>query len=166
MKSRASLVLVMLIFIISVAAAPVMAGMGSGGSGGMSGNDGSPMGPDSSMSTDSPTTSLGREHMVKHTTGSMTSGGVKLDLKPLFLKNDILKVKFAANTHAGSLGDHNMMEQVSLQYNGEETRPFEVDRMRGHHSGGTMSFKIDGPLDHFRIVITGIPNEDERVYEW
>lgn len=169
MKSKMSLALTILGLIAVFTNVPAMAGMdsgGAGGSGGMNGDSGSAMGPGASSSTSGPSLSLGREHMVKHTTGSMTDGGVKLDIKPLYLKNGFLKVKFTANTHAGDLAGSNMMEQVSLYYNDVEVKPVEVDSMRGHHSGGTMTFKVDGPVEHFKIVVRGIPNQDERVYEW
>ncbi len=167
-KMRSSIIKIMgAVGVLSLlAAAPLLADMGGGSSGGGSGmGTGGMSGPSSeSMQRASGMMNVGDMPMVS--TGSTSSGGVKLDLKPVSLEKGQLKIKFKANTHAENLARHNLMQQAMLIYGENEVGPVKVDRMGGHHAGGTMIFEVGGNPEHFKIVIKGIPGVEERIYEW
>jgi uncharacterized protein (DUF58 family) len=98
-------------------------------------------------------------------TGSMRSGDVTIELRPE-LKEGNLIVKFAANTHTENLSGFDLAESAVLEYAGKRVSPSRADRLRGHHAFGKMEFEVAGPLRDFRIVITGIPAAQERVFTW
>jgi hypothetical protein len=99
-------------------------------------------------------------------TGSMDADGVKLDLHPVGYKDGVFKVRFYANTHTGNLADYNLMERAHIEIMGEKYWPTAMDRMRGHHSSGIIEFTLSEMPSRFTIVIRGIPNTDERVFQW
>ena len=147
-------------------ATPLLADMGGGSSGGGSGMNTGGMSGSSSGSMQKASGMMNVSDMHTVSTGSTSSGGVKLDLKPVSFEKGQLKIKFKANTHAENLARHNLMEQAMLIYSGNEIKPVKADRMGGHHAGGTIIFEVEGNPEHFKIVISGIPAVQERLYEW
>jgi len=167
MKSGIFRIVVSIGFLSLLAAGPTFAGMNGGGpGGGMGTGDDRGMSELSSGSKQKAPGMMSVSDMPAVSIGSMDSGGVKLELKPVSFERGLLKVKFSASTHTENLARHNLMEQAMLIYDGNETGPVKVDRMRGHHAGGTMIFDVEGNPEHFKIVIKGIPSVEERVYEW
>jgi hypothetical protein len=106
------------------------------------------------------------ESMHRISTGTMTDGGVKMELEPASFENGIFRVKFYANTHKVNLGQYNMIELMHLEYADVGYRPVSMDRMRGHHAGGEIEFRVPEVPDHFRIVVRGLPDLEERIFEW
>lgn len=104
--------------------------------------------------------------MHRISTGTMTDGGVKMELEPASFENGIFRVKFYANTHKVNLGQYNMMELMHLEYADVGYRPVSTKRMRGHHAGGEIEFRVPEVPDHFRIVVRGLPDLEERIFEW
>ncbi len=147
-------------------ATPLLADMGGGSSGGGSGMNTGGMSGSSSGSMQKASGMMNVSDMHTVSTGSTSSGGVKLELKPVSFEKGLLEVKFKANTHAVDLKKHNFMEQAMLIYSGNEIKPVKADRMGGHHAGGTIIFEVEGNPEHFKIVIKGIPGVEERMYEW
>ena len=167
MKSGIFRIVVSIGFLSFFAAGPAVAGMNGGGpGGGMGAGDDRGMSELSSGSQQKAPGMMSVSDMSAVSIGGMDSGGVKLELKPVSLKKGQLKIKFTANTHTGSLTAYDLMQQAMLIYDGNETGPVKVDRMRGHHAGGTMIFDVEGNPEHFKIVIKGIPDVEERLYEW
>lgn len=148
-----------------VAAAPLLADS-TGSGGGMGAGDERGMSRPSSGSMQRVPGMMNVSDMPMVSTGSTSSGGVKLDLKPVSFEKGLLEVKFKANTHAVDLKKHNLMEQAVLIYGENEIKPVKADGMGGHHAGGTMIFEVEGNPEHFKIVIKGIPGVEERMYEW
>jgi hypothetical protein len=98
-------------------------------------------------------------------TGSMGAGDATVELRPE-LKNGKLIVRFSANTHDVNLSGFDLAESAVLEYAGKRVAPSRADRLRGHHAFGKMEFEVAGSLRDFRIVITGIPAAQERVFTW
>jgi hypothetical protein len=163
---------------------PAFAGMaGSGGGMGGSGDRGAgqSMGSDTGTGGDEGGSDRGKrsdsmmagnpgkvtfESMHRISTGTMTDGGVKMELEPASFENGIFRVKFYANTHKVNLGQYNMMELMHLEYADVGYRPVSMNRMRGHHAGGEIEFRVPEVPDLFRIVVRGLPDLEERIFEW
>jgi hypothetical protein len=106
------------------------------------------------------------ESMHRSSTGTMADGGVKMELEPYSFENGVFRVKFYANTHTVNLGRYDLMELMHLEYEDVGYKPVSVDKMRGHHSGGVIEFRVPEVPDHFRILVRGLPNMENRVFEW
>jgi hypothetical protein len=104
--------------------------------------------------------------MHRASTGTMADGGVKMEMEPYSFEAGTLRVKFYANTHSVNLGDYEMMGRTHLEYGDMEYIPVSIDRMRGHHAGGEIEFNLPEAPDHFRIVVRGLPDLEERIFEW
>jgi hypothetical protein len=96
----------------------------------------------------------------------MADGSVKMELEPYSFENGVFRVKFYANTHTVNLGNYDMMELMHLEYEDVGYKPVSADKMRGHHSGGVIEFRVPEVPDHFRIFVRGLPNMENRVFEW
>lgn len=96
------------------------------------------------------------------TLGQATATSVELTLAPR-VSGDELVVSYRANTHGGSLADHDMMAAYLETAQGRSP-PISADQMSGHHASGTMVF--DRPEGTFTIVIEGLAGMAERRYEW
>lgn len=151
---------------------PAFAGMGGGGGSGGSGGGG--MGGATGMETGSmsrgpgsgETAQLDMGSMPLISTGGMDGRNATIEMRPHRFREGRLELKYYANTHSVSLGKYNLMELTTLEYDGEVHRPVKIDRMRGHHAGGKIVFEMPEMPEHFRVVIRGVPNVEERVYEW
>lgn len=106
------------------------------------------------------------ESMHRATTGTMADGGVKMELEPYSFESGIFRVKFYANTHTVNLDDFDMMELMHLEYENIGYKPASVDKMRGHHAGGEIEFRVPEVPDHFRIIVRDLPNMEQRVFKW
>ncbi len=113
-----------------------------------------------------PTGRITFESMHRSSTGNMNDGGVKMGMEPYSFEDGTFRVKFFANTHTINLGTYDMMERTHLEYGDREYIPVSVDRMRGHHAGGEIVFNLPEAPDHFRIIVRGLPNVQERIFDW
>lgn len=106
------------------------------------------------------------ESMRRLSAGSMTDGGVRMELKPYLFENGVFRMKFYANTRSVNLGNYEMMELMHLEYRNMKYKPISMDRMHGQNAEGEVEFHIPEAPDRFRIVIRGLPNMEEHVFQW
>ncbi|MBI2558693.1 hypothetical protein HYW20_05195 [Candidatus Woesearchaeota archaeon] len=99
-------------------------------------------------------------------TGSTDQGSVQIDLTPRGFANSQLQVDFAVNTHSVELGTYALEKITTLEYGGKKISPINAPKLEGHHSSGALAFNVIEKFDKFRIIIKGIPNVEERVFEW
>lgn len=94
-------------------------------------------------------------------------GEATIDLTPKSIENGKFNFKIAINTHSVSLENYNLMKLSTLNYDGKSVRPVSALKLSGHHNNGEISFNIgnDKP-SKFKVIITGIPDIEERVFEW
>ena len=76
------------------------------------------------------------------------------------------KVKYSLNTHTVDLSGINLQQQVVLQMGGKNISPSNAPVLEGHHVSGVLDFRIDGLVTPFSIVVTNVPDVEERVFEW
>jgi hypothetical protein len=100
------------------------------------------------------------------TTGSMSSGDAVLELTPAIVSKNSLIVKFRFNTHSVSMNSMDLKEMTTLEYNGKVLKPVKASRVGGHHTTGSIVFETGEDVGSFTIKIKGIPNIEERIYEW
>ena len=98
--------------------------------------------------------------------GTTSSGDVSIDLTPIEVGNDNLKVKISANTHSVDLSQFDLKEITTLEYNGKVIKPVSAPALSGHHNDGELVFNTKEKVDSFTIKIRGIPSVEERVFKW
>ena len=98
--------------------------------------------------------------------GTTSSGDVSIDLTPIEVGNDNLKVKISANTHSVDLSQFDLKEITTLEYNGKVIKPVSAPALSGHHNDGELVFNTKEKIDSFTIKIRGIPSVEERVFKW
>jgi hypothetical protein len=98
--------------------------------------------------------------------GSTGMGDVSVELTPLGINNNQLSIKISVNTHSVSLGQFDLKEITTLEYNGKSIKPISAPNLGGHHSNGELVFEVGEQVNSFTIRIKGIPKVDERVFEW
>lgn len=99
-------------------------------------------------------------------TGSTGSGDVLIELTPHEVVDGLLEVDIAVNTHSVTLEGFDLMQITTLEFNGKTLKPIDAPTLRGHHNSGTLSFEVGEDIDRFTIKIEGIPNVEERTFEW
>jgi len=100
------------------------------------------------------------------TSGNIETGNVQIDLTPAGFENGQLKVNFAINTHSVDLSRYDLTKITVLEYSGKKIMPLSAPELQGHHTSGTMVFNVGENIKKFKIIISGIPNVQERVFEW
>lgn len=100
------------------------------------------------------------------TTGNTETGNVQIDLTPIGIVNGKLAFNLAADTHSVSLDEYDLAEMTTLLYNGKSYKPVSAVKLSGHHSNGNIIFDINESPKNFKVIMTGIPNIEERVFEW
>ncbi|HLC60684.1 MAG TPA: hypothetical protein VJJ52_04600 [Candidatus Nanoarchaeia archaeon] len=100
------------------------------------------------------------------TSGSTDPGSAQIDLTPKRVENWQLKVDFAINTHSVDLSQYDLAKITILEYGGKRINPISAPELQGHHNSGTLVFNVDKTLNKFKIIIVGIPNVQERIFEW
>lgn len=98
--------------------------------------------------------------------GTTEEGDVLVELTPVGISNNQLRVEISANTHSVSLGEFDLTEITILEYNGKSAKPVSAPNLGGHHSNGELVFDVDDEFKEFTIKIKGIPKVEERVFEW
>jgi len=98
--------------------------------------------------------------------GSTATGDVLIELTPSGFSGGTLRVGIAANTHSVDLSPFDLMKITTLVYGSSSIKPASAPQLSGHHSSGEIVFNAGKELNSFKIIITGIPAVDERVFEW
>jgi len=98
-------------------------------------------------------------------TGTTGSGDVSIEITPLGMEGNQLKLEISANTHSVDLSQFDLKEISFLEYNGKSINPVLAPSLDGHHASGTLVFDIDKDIKDFKLTIKGIPKVEERVFE-
>ena len=99
-------------------------------------------------------------------TGDTGPGGVSVELTPNAVSNGQLRVGISVNTHSVDLGQFDLKQITTLEYNGKLIKLVSAPSLGGHHSNGELIFEVDEDVESFSIKIIGIPKVEERVFEW
>ena len=100
------------------------------------------------------------------TTGSTSSGDVQIDLTPKGTVDGKITFDFASSTHSVSMEQFDLMKLTSLSYDGKSYVPISAPKLSGHHNSGEIVFDLSELPKNFKITIKGIPNVEERIFEW
>ena len=95
-----------------------------------------------------------------------SQGEATIDLTPRGFKDNKLNVDIIVNTHTIDLSNYDLSKLVRLYYKGKSYSPIEAPNLKGHHVSGVLVFSIDNEPKEFSIIIEGIPNVEERRFEW
>ncbi len=98
--------------------------------------------------------------------GSVDEGDALIELTPVGTVGGKLRVDIGVNTHSVNLEQFDLTNITTLEYNGKILRPESAPALAGHHVSGTLVFGVGEPVSSFRITMRGIPNVEERVFEW
>ena len=99
-------------------------------------------------------------------TGSTEPGDVSVDLTPRGIVNGQFQVDFEINTHSVDLSPYDLEKIMTLEYDSKKINPMNAPKLEGHHSSGVLTFNVAEDLDDFKITIKGIPQVEERIFEW
>ena len=110
--------------------------------------------------------SAGENTFETKSTGSTNPGSILIEVTPIEVANGVFKARIAANTHSVDLSAFDLKELTILEINGNKYKPVSVPQLTSHHGSGEIVFNIDEPADVFTIVISGIPDVEERTFNW
>ena len=91
---------------------------------------------------------------------------VSIDLVPKTFNENKFYVDISLNTHVVELSQFDLKKLVTLEFDNKIVRPISVPELTGHHSSGTLIFKIDKKPENFKIKISNIPDMSVRIFEW
>jgi hypothetical protein len=91
---------------------------------------------------------------------------VTIDLTPKEFKKGKLYVDIGVNTHSVNLGNYDLKSLTVLEFEGKSIKPISAPKLSGHHNSGTLIFDVGKELRIFKIKIRGIPEIEERTFEW
>ena len=100
------------------------------------------------------------------TSGDTSTGNVEIALTPKGMVNGKFAVEISANTHSVPLEQYDLKKVMLLTYKGKEYTPVSAPELNGHHISGEVIFDLNEVPGSYRITINGIPNIEERVFEW
>lgn len=98
--------------------------------------------------------------------GSTDTGDVSIELTPKRISNKAVEVDIAANTHSVDLSQFDLKQITTMEYGGKSVKPTSAPRLEGHHVSGKFVFNTDKNINRFKIIIEGIPQINNRVFEW
>jgi hypothetical protein len=98
--------------------------------------------------------------------GTTDEGEVSIALTPSKVKDGLLKVSLAANTHSVDLTPFDLKELTTLEFEGKKIKPTSAPKLSGHHASGELVFEVEKELSSFTIKMKGIPKVEERVFNW
>lgn len=98
--------------------------------------------------------------------GSTGNGDVSIELTPIEVNNNHLKVRIDVNTHTVDLNQFDLKELTTLEYKGISSNPISAPALGGHHDSGELIFETNDYADVFTIKINGVPDVEERVFRW
>lgn len=113
-----------------------------------------------------PDTQLQATQLSPILTGTTENGDVAIELVPKGFEEGILTVDISANTHSVDLSQFDLTKITTLKYGGKTAKPINAPQLSGHHVSGQMQFKLDKEPQEFEITIRGIPNVEERTFNW
>ena len=90
---------------------------------------------------------------------------VTIDLEPHQFENGVLDIDISLNTHTTDMSLFDLKKQVKLVIDGKEYYPVSVPSLSGHHTSGTLRFELPNKPDKHKIIIIGIPDIEERIFE-
>jgi len=91
---------------------------------------------------------------------------VTVDLTPTKFENGKLYVDIGVDTHSVSLDNYNLNEIATLEFEGKSIKPVSAPKLSGHHNSGQLIFDAGKKPANFKIVIKGLHDIPERVFEW
>lgn len=104
---------------------------------------------------------------VTVSSGTLEQGDVRIDITPIKKTENTLWFEVNANTHSVALHEFDLRNQLTLLINGNTLQPASADSLGGHHAKSVVSFNLDMPVnDPFSLLLTGIPKNKERLFEW
>jgi hypothetical protein len=96
-----------------------------------------------------------------------SSGAVTMALTPKKFADGQLFVDMQVTTHTiNDLDKYDLTKIVSLEFDGQKIAPASAPKLRGHHSSGQLSFRIQALPKSFAIKIQGLDRPAERVMSW
>ena len=95
-----------------------------------------------------------------------SEGEVTVDLTPKEFNGGKFYVDIGVNTHSVDLNGFDLKELVKLDINGEVIKPISAPELNGHHNSGTLVFEVEDKPKNFVIKIKGLPDTNERIFEW
>jgi len=113
-----------------------------------------------------PETNLVSDSLKSVSTGSTNSGDALIELTPHKVVNGKLVVDASFSTHSVTLSAFDLKQITTLEYDGKVIQPSSALLLSGHHNNGEIVFDVDKDLTTFTIKIKGIPNIEDRVFEW
>ncbi len=98
--------------------------------------------------------------------GTTDEGDVSVELTPMSIKDGVLQVNIAVNTHSVALEPFDLSQITTLTYEGKTLKPVSAPSLSGHHTSGTLTFALDKMPSSFTITITDIPAVETRTFSW
>lgn len=98
--------------------------------------------------------------------GSTGDGDVSVELTPIEVSENKVRVGIAANTHSVDLSQFDLKQITTMEYDGKMVNPVIAPVLTGHHSNGELVFDVNKKASSFVIRIKGIPKEEERIFRW
>ena len=92
-------------------------------------------------------------------------GRVTVKLTPIKFEDGKLYFEISLNTHSVELGQFNLTELTSLEFEGKEIKPISAPETGSHHSSGILVFNTGKELDRFTVKIRDLDSE-ERTFNW
>ncbi len=98
--------------------------------------------------------------------GTTASGDVAIEITPTEITKNELKMKISVNTHSVDLGQFDLSQNMVLRYQNTVALPLSAPQLQAHHTSGDALFPIEGRINEFTIIITGIPATQKRIFKW
>ena len=95
-----------------------------------------------------------------------SSGVISISVQPTVVTADQISFNISLNTHSGSLASVDLKRQVRLKIGDAVLEPSEVPQLSGHHSGGTIVFRIERSFNDFELIVSNVPDKLEREFKW
>ncbi|PIN77954.1 hypothetical protein COV14_04860 [Candidatus Woesearchaeota archaeon CG10_big_fil_rev_8_21_14_0_10_33_12] len=95
-----------------------------------------------------------------------SNGEVTIDLTPKGVISGNAVFSIDLNTHSIDMAQYDLKEITTLIINGQEYKPISAPALSGHHISGELVFAVDNLSESFTIIITGIPDVEEREFVW
>ena len=95
-----------------------------------------------------------------------SEGSVTIDITPSEFKDGKMYFDIGVNTHSVTLTDYDLVQLTTLEFEGKSIKPISAPKLTGHHNSGTLVFETGKELKNFKIKVKGIPDIEERVFEW
>ena len=81
-------------------------------------------------------------------------------------KNGKMYFDMGVDTHSIELNQFELKELITLEFEGKSINPESAPTLSGHHNSGNLAFNTGKEIKNFKIRVKGIPDIEERVFEW